>query len=248
ERQTLLHDFAASDVGVFKTLLSAAEEVCREAGDDYLVAHILQDAAQEQEWFSAAGFEVDMVRIFKQVQPTGTLAEGYRVRRAGPDDRLFILLLSTIAGPFTIPPLRNCNRMEVLSRYLDAYSQLDFRPENPALLGFIAERISDGQPVGQTMFKIGLQDDISAEPMAYVYDLAVHPDHMGNHISLFLISEAEKELQRLGIRWLAGDISAANPRPLHLAQRYLGFHAELARRVRAVPREALIEAAEGVAK
>ena len=48
-------------------------------------------------------------------------------------------------------------------------------------------------------------------------------DHWGGKAVLHIMRAGSRELFRMGIPWLIGDVSAANPRALKTAQRNLGF-------------------------
>ncbi|HEY3999650.1 MAG TPA: GNAT family N-acetyltransferase [Candidatus Xenobia bacterium] len=239
EKQAVVYDFGLpvdDAAGCFAALMAAATAAAREAGEQYMIVNLPEIPAEEQ-LFSDRGFVVDMVRIGKRVTPVpppGMNATGFRVRPGGPNDKLFVLNLNTMAAPFTIPPYRDRDELAIGQMYWEAYAELDLSPDNPLLRLFVVEDVATGAPVGQIMIKLGIRD-LDQIPVGYIYDIAVHPDHMGHHLALNLVHEAELFLHRGGIHWLTGDISAANPRPLTLSLKYLGFSIQYRRWARAVP-------------
>jgi ribosomal protein S18 acetylase RimI-like enzyme len=241
EQQVTIFDFSAPGADgpeVLAALLRVADAMAQERGEQYFVVNIPPHATTEEAWFQQAGFSPDLVRIDRPVStdpPPGMREDGYRTRPSDPTDLLFILYLNTLAAPFTIPPNRTRDEHFVGQRYLQIYSEMDYRPSNPKFKVLIAEKIKPVISAGFIMLQLGWRDEMTLEPVGYLYDIAVHPDHMGQHLALLLVHEGQKLLSTLGTRWLIADISATNPRPLKLALSYLGFSVMYRRWARAVP-------------
>ena len=231
ERQAQVHDFAARQPETLRFLLDNAAATARRNGEAYLVVQLDPQATDEEQLFAAAGYTPDMLHICKRVGgpvQTGRETEqsGYTVRESREADRMFVLHLNTLCGPFTIPPHRGTDETDVGQRYLNHYVGLNLDGD-PDFKVWIAEH--NRLPVGFVMIQKGPPDPVSGEGVGYVYDIAIHPDHQGRLLSQRLVEAAEAWLRENNVALLTGDISAANPRPWRVAEKYLGFSIELRR-------------------
>ncbi|MHB2016029.1 MAG: GNAT family N-acetyltransferase, partial [Candidatus Xenobia bacterium] len=222
--------FAVRRPETLRFLLEEAATTAQRNGEAYLVVQ-LDPSAEEEQLFAEAGYVPDMLHVCKRIAgtvQTGREAEhgGYVVRPATEMDRMFVLHLNSLCGPFTIPPHRKTDDTEVGQRYLNYYVGLRLEGD-PDFRVWIAEH--EGFPVGFIMIKIAPPDPVSGEGVGYVYDIAIHPEHQGRLLSQKLVETAEAWLQSREVALLTGDISAANPRPQRVAEKYLGFSVELRR-------------------
>lgn len=82
---------------------------------------------------------------------------------------------------------------------------------------------------GYLLVKTGFQEPVTGQRLAYIYDLAVHPDHWGRRATQLLMRDVERRLAELGFDIFCGDISERNPRALKTAIKSLGFTLEYRR-------------------
>lgn len=179
--------------------------------------------APEEAFFAARGYSVEICRIARRLAPEPPRDGPYQVRRATARDQLFVMVLNSRVSPVTLPAGRDLDPEEVAARYLDVYLALDLEG-NPCLEGLIAEK--DGLPVGYLLLKTGYTDEITGESLAYIYDLAIDPEHWGRRATQRIMREAETRMHARGVRILLGDISASNPRALKTAIHSLGYTLE----------------------
>lgn len=218
EPQTLLFDYFGPPETLDR-LLVHAERYMRP--EDYIVVEIPPGDGDE-EIFKARGYHLEMHRIIRRTRQWD-LGGPYSVRRARSKDHLFLLSLNAICFRFTIPDGRRQSPGEIALNFLQAYVDLDL-DNDPNLIPWLVER--EGEPVGYLMLKLGYQTEVSGEEAAYIYDLAVHPEHWGRRATQKLMRYAESDLDRRGIAYMIGDISAANPRALKTSVKSLGFQVE----------------------
>lgn len=223
EPQAILYDHAWRDPAVGERLVRAAESRAR--GADYMVAEV--DPADT--FLAELGYHLEIVRIARLLDPQEPGESAYRVRRARADDKLFVLVLNGKVTPFTLPAGRTLDPAVVASRYMDAYMGLDLAGD-PGLLVLIVETV--GTPVGYLMLKLGRCDEITGEPVAYIYDLAIEPAHWGRRATQRIMRDAESRLHAAGVALMLGDISADNPRAVKTSVKSLGYTVEGHRRAR----------------
>ncbi|MHB2020024.1 MAG: GNAT family N-acetyltransferase [Candidatus Xenobia bacterium] len=219
-------------------MLAEAEALARQAGVEYLAAEVYPEATHHEAALGALGYWVDINRMVKRVPPddTASLPEGaqaYRVRASRETDRIFIMELNARSCIHTLPAGHVVDPDFLMERYMDAYLLLPMTEDETHCI-LIAETIESQEPVGFLILKTGFCDDVSREPVAYVYDIEVKPEHWGGSVSQLLIREGEAYLRRRHIPLLTSDISNANPRPLVRSIKSLGFQIEWRRWVKSL--------------
>jgi ribosomal protein S18 acetylase RimI-like enzyme len=229
EPLALIYDYA----GEVEALAGRAVEEAAGRGARHLVLEVSPRQPDEERRWEGLGFRVDMNRIARPLGPPGPLPESpYRVRRAGRQDRLFLMWLNTLTSSFTIPAGREGERERIAAAYLDTYAGLDFAGD-PRAPVFVVEL--SGRPAGYLMLRLGYHDEVTGHEVAYIYDLAIHPEHWGRRAVHRLLREVEAWLFAHGVRVLLGDVSQSNPRALKTALRALGFELEWRRWTRELP-------------
>lgn len=221
--QALLYDHAWESAEVGGELLGAAEARAGARGARYLVAEVAKGDAPEEEFFASRGYAVEICRIARRLDPQPQPDGPYQVRRATAGDQLFVIVLNSRVSPVTLPAGRDLDPGEVAARYLEVYLGLDLEGD-PRLETLIVQQ--GKTPVGYLMLKTGYSDEVTGEALAYIYDLAIEPEHWGKRATQRIMREAEARMHARGVAVLLGDISAANPRALKTAIHSLGYTLE----------------------
>ncbi|MEW6283166.1 MAG: GNAT family N-acetyltransferase [Candidatus Eremiobacterota bacterium] len=224
ETQAMVYDLYGRHPGEAEELLELAEGRARAASCTYLVMDLAPGEPLE-DLFTRRGYAVDINRIVRVVTEVPERARSCRVRSARPNDHLFIVWLNSQTAVHTIPGGRGTDPAFIAQSYFDTYLATDFAGD-PALKTFIAEHPTEPRQIGYIVLKLGYADGVDAAPMAYIYDLAVHPDQWGRRVVHDLMLEVDRFLVQEGIRFLQGDISQANQRALKTAVKSLGFQVE----------------------
>ncbi|MGE0491648.1 MAG: N-acetyltransferase family protein [Vulcanimicrobiota bacterium] len=222
EPQTLIADYGLVEPDCFEALLDRADEIGRQVGDRYLVVHTLY-LSEPEEWFCLAGFTAEISRTVKRIEPGARAPQHPRfpVRRARPNDQMFIMWLNTQCSPVYLPAGREVDRLKISQGFLESYAELKIG--DPNHLYFIADDQKSGDPVGFLILQLGRLTVGRKDLTAYVYDIAAHPDFRGNGISYYLLGNGEQALGEAGGGYLIGDISMGNPIAIKTSES-LGFH------------------------
>ena len=221
EPQAQIYELWSGQAEEQKLLLEQAEQCARETGSQFLVCQLPPGHRLEGP-LSEAGFAVDIERIDKEVtglrQPGGLL----NLRLARPNDRLFILGLIRRTCANTKPAGREISAPRMLEIFFQSYQSLDFAGD-PELITLIAETPARARAIAYLVIRLGLTEDPDPATFAYIYDIAVHPDHWGKRAPHDLLFRAEQLLKERGIDRLVADISASNRRAFVTATRSIGY-------------------------
>ena len=221
EPQAQIYELWASQAELQKQLLEQAEGCARRNGSQFLVCQLPPGHPLEGP-LSEAGFAVEIERIQKEV--TGLRQPGQRltIRPARPNDRLFILGLIRRTCANTKPAGREISAPRMLEIFFESYQSLDFAGD-PELITLIAETPGRARAIAYLVVRLGLSEEPDPATFAYIYDIAVHPDHWGKRAPHDLLFRAEQLLKERGIHRLVADISASNRRAFLTATKSLGY-------------------------
>lgn len=221
EMQTLVFDCCVFDFESLAAFLPEMQQIARNAGDTYLVAHLQQAARREQIWFYRLGFRPEQNRVVKHI-PKGTVgasSAAYRVRRARKNEHLFIIRVNAEYSALYRPAGRDTDLQVVRTSFFGAYVNLDLAEKSMHYL--ILEERATKLPAG---YIILVEHDMPAGvgPAFYTYDVAVAPEFAGRGLSLYLCGAAETLVGKQG-GLIFGDTSLDNKAAVN-GDKYLGFH------------------------
>lgn len=220
EPQAQIYELRARSEEGQRALLEAAEDLARSHGASFLVAQLAPD--EEASCYQQAGYAVDIHRIARPLGVERPADGRYRIRPATKADRLFILWLIRHTSPNTVPAGRTISAPQMVDTYFRSYQSTDFAGD-PELRTLIADHPEKPRQVGYLVVRLGLCEEPDPTPFAYVYDIAVHPDHWGRRVPHQLIRAADPMLRAEGFTTLVGDVSQANPRALKTGLKSLSF-------------------------
>jgi ribosomal protein S18 acetylase RimI-like enzyme len=181
-----------------------------------------------------------MLRILKSVKemPAPRTAR-YSVRPARANDQVFMVWLGGQTALNTVVPGRSADGETVAMRFFSSYVTQSF-VDDPRMRAFVAEDHSDPEvplQIGYIILKLGYEDIVDKQRLAYIYDIAVRPEYWGKRVVHDLMDRVERFMARNQITLLQGDISTGNQRALRTAMKALGFEIEWQRWARRVREE-----------
>lgn len=218
QKESVLLDHAGDRQG-YGLLFQRAAERARSRGDEFFAVRLFPN--EEPGLFESFGFRPEFRRIVRRVSPL-QLTETYHLRRAAPEDRVFLTRLTLESASF----YRSANRAGIPAlawNDMANYLSLDLG-ESSDLLGWIAEL--DGERVGYVLVRRHFPMELFEGEAAYLYDIAVRPEHWGRGAASELHEHAVHDLAQLGVEVLVGDISADNPRAYQIGTNKLGYEPE----------------------
>ena len=238
DKQTLIHDHYVRPVDDRLSILRALEEkavtLAEKAGDDYLVVE-LPPGDPDEELFTDLGYRIEINRIAKVLEEHPIRENSrYLIREGRPTDHMFVCYLNSLVNNNTIPAGRDHDPIEVGARYLENYFQMSMTDGETQV--YICERKDVDaleeigfRQAGYLLIKTGFIEPIARHSLAYIYDLAIHPDHWGRRATQLLMRDVERRLAEQGHDIFTGDISERNPRALKTSIKSLGFTLEYRR-------------------
>lgn len=242
DRQAYIYDYGVSSEfapeTVLPLLLERSAEISLNKGMRYLTLEIYAHDTGRENLFAGIGFKKEIHRITKRVTRNAipqVTPDPYRVRQASADDIFFIIWLNSQSASFTIPPERDAPRDEILLRYMSSYVSLPIGSDEHFSALIIEDR-NIFKPIGYLLLKMRYRDAVTGDLLAYIYDIAIHPDYWGKRAVHRLMKEAENMLAERGISYWMGDISAGNPRALKTALKSLRFLLESSRWLKKLPK------------
>jgi GNAT superfamily N-acetyltransferase len=221
EPQAQIYELWSSQPEQQKLLLQQAEQCARANGSQFLVCQLPPGHRLEAE-LAEAGFSVDIERIHKEITGLRQPGSVLNLRLARPNDRLFILGLIRRTCANTRPAGREISAPRMLEIFFQSYQSLDFAGD-PELITLIAETPGRARAIAYLVIRLGLSEDPDPATFAYIYDIAVHPDHWGKRAPHDLLFRAEQLLKERAIERLVADISASNRRAFLTATKSLGY-------------------------
>jgi len=206
----------AGDLDCYPALLDFLKE---QIEDEFLALRVFPEQAELKDCLRQCGFAPEFVRVVRNLkeihQPV--LAPGLSIRPARNSDRAFLAKLHVGCSPFYESSNRNRATWESLTA-LDHYLSLDFSGD---LRGWVAEL--DSKACGYVLIRQGFELELSSEPGAYLYDIAVKDGQRGRNLVSCLHEVAAGQL---GCSTLVGDISAHNQAALGVALGKLHYQVE----------------------
>ena len=220
DRESIIQDWFALEVGERGSLLECAAEAARGYASQFLTVEVATEETQEREVLQAAGFQLESHKI--SVATADCCApEGspYSIRAAAPGDDFLIAVLNSTMLEHTLCAGRDYDLSELTFRSMDAiFHQVNRQDPGSATLV-----LTKGQElVGYLLLEI-------METTGYVYDLAIERAHWGGKAVLHVMRAGSQLLFQRNLPLLVGDISASNLRALKIAQRLLGFRVDCLR-------------------
>jgi len=162
----------------------------------------------------------------QRAKPRGvSLADGpprrIEVREVRPEELCWVRELAIGSVVHGIPASRDISAAEVQRRAHQAFDSLEaaFRTD-PAFHILVAA--DPDRPLGYLMLDLDHREASTGEAQALIRDLAVDPAAWGSRAVHALVQQAARLAYQHGLRYLVGEVTAANRRPLVVAQR-LGF-------------------------
>ena len=143
------------------------------------------------------------------------------VREVRPEEIPWVRELAVRSVIHGIPGSRDIPAAEVQRRADQAFGELEsaFRTDP----GFRILVAADAhRPLGYLMLDLNHREASTGETQALIRDLAVEPAAWGSRAVHALVRQAARLAYQHGLRYLVGEVTAANQRPLVVAQR-LGF-------------------------
>lgn len=151
---------------------------------------------------------------------------GIYVRDGEIKDLEFVKELAIDMAKFSVPETRFITPDLINAKVAKVVSSLALEiPGNSNLHILIAETNSK-EKVGYLILILNQIEDTTGEPQAYVADIAVKQEYWGKYVWKYLVKEAEKIAKDKGFSYLAGTVSANNPRMLKALIKFLGYQIE----------------------
>jgi ribosomal protein S18 acetylase RimI-like enzyme len=221
EMQTLIFDCCVFEFEALAAFLPSMQEIGKNAGDRYLVAHLQQAAKREQLWFYRLGFRPEQNRVVKHIAQgtVGPSHAAYRVRRARKNEHLFIIRVNAEYSALYRPAGRDTDLQTVRTSFFGAYVSLDLA--EPSMHYLILEERATKLPAGYIIL-VEHEMPPGVGPAFYTYDVAVAPEFAGRGLSLYLCGAAETLVGKRG-GLIFGDTSLDNKAAVN-GDKYLGFH------------------------
>jgi len=143
------------------------------------------------------------------------------VREVRPEELPWVRELAVRSVIHGIPGSRDIPATEVQRRARQAFGDLEdaFRTD-PGFRILVAVDLD--RPLGYLMLDLAHREASTGETQALIRDLAVEPAAWGSQAVHALVRQAARLAHQHGLRYLVGEVTAANRRPLVVAQR-LGF-------------------------
>jgi L-amino acid N-acyltransferase YncA len=155
------------------------------------------------------------------VSPPEVSSRQIEVRELRPEELPWVRELAVRAVIHGIPGSRDIPTAEVQRRADQAFGDLEFAfrtdPGFRILVATDANRL-----LGYLMLDLDHREASTGETQALIRDLAIEPAARGSRAVYVLVRQAARLAYRHGLRYLVGEVTAANRRPLVVAQR-LGF-------------------------
>lgn len=159
----------------------------------------------------------------RDVSPPEELRRRIEVRAALPEDLAWVRDLAIRSVIHGIPDSRDVPSSQVQERAREAALDLvGTFGADPDLRILVAVEARSGELLGYLVLELGHREASTGEPQALIRDLAVEPRAWGSRAVHHLVREAARLTFRHGLRYLIGEVTAANRRPLVVAQR-MGF-------------------------
>jgi len=226
--QSVIQDLHGRTPEDFTALLDEAERRTVESGGDFAVCELAVGETALEEQLTRRGYAVEMLRILRAVHEVPKRTPRYSVRAARRTDQLFMMWLSEFTAFNTVVPGRSADPDEVAVRFFASYANQSFY-DDPRMAAFVAEDLSDPEnprQIGYIILKLGFQDLVDKQRLAYIYDISVHPDYWGKRVFHDLMDQADRFMVKNRVTLLQGDISMNNQRALRTAIKALGFKIE----------------------
>jgi ribosomal protein S18 acetylase RimI-like enzyme len=226
--QSVIQDLHGRTPEDLTRLLDEAERRTVASGGDYAVIELVPGETVLEQALTERGYEVEMLRILRSVHEVPTRTPRFHVRSARRTDQLFMMWLSEFTAFNTVVPGRSADPEEVALRFFASYTSQSFY-DDPRMKAFIAEDLSDPEnptQIGYIILKLGFQDLVDQQRLAYIYDISVHPDYWGKRVFHDLMDQADRFMVKNRVTLLQGDISMNNQRALRAAVKMLGFQVE----------------------
>lgn len=193
---------------------------------DYAIAAAIADSAQfislkippdpvQSKQLQELGFQLESQKI-SVATANCSAPEGspYEVRLANEGDHFGIAVLNSTLVSHTLCPGRDYDLTQVTFRAMEAMFRQLNDPKSVALV-----LTKDQEMAGYLILTM-------SEKSAYIYDLAISPEHWGGKAVLHIMRAGSQLLFQRNIPLLVGDVSASNLRASKIAQRYLGFRVD----------------------
>lgn len=217
DRESVIQDWFAPELGEQNRLLAFAAETARRYDSGFLTTEISPGDGDEQRLLESIGFRLESHKI------SVTTAEGripdnspYSVRSVTPDDAFLIAILNSTMLHHTLCGSRDYDLSELTLRSMGILME-QVSGQGPQNAGLAL--ILDGEMVGHLLIDFNDQ-------MGYIADLALAQEHWGGTAVRHLMRAGSRLLFRKNIPLFVGDVSAANRRALVVAQRALGFQVD----------------------
>ena len=210
------------ELGQYPALLEPLVRLARQAGDEFVAMRVYEGEEALAELLAARSWAAEFARVVRPLDETVRATPSLGLRRARPEDRVFLARLHLECSPFYESSHRHGSQWATVGA-LDNYLSLDLTPESD-LWGWVAEE--EGELRGYVLVRLGFQGELLAGPSAYLYDIAVDPAARGKSLASALHESAVAALVQHGVENLIGDISAHNQQALAIAIRRLGYAVE----------------------
>ena len=163
----------------------------------------------------------------------GRKGAAIEITSATEDDVEDIIELAASLAPCSMSPFRPVSEERVeADRRADMQSVYKLI-HNDDFGAFVA-RDAKGNYIGHILVKSGLNDFLTGEVQAWVFDIAVQPKYWGSGISKRLLLAAERFVRERGIKFMGLTVTAANARALRFYQR-AGYQEERYQMVKILP-------------
>lgn len=149
-----------------------------------------------------------------------------RIRRGRLKDLTFIRSLAVNSVKYGIPATRLISVEEVQKHTIQSLEDLEMVLYSPDFALIIAEDMEMKKPVGYLMLDLNEIESSTGERQSMIHDLAVEKEYWGKFVVDLLMAEAEEITRKKKLRYIVGEISSSNKRPLIYSTRRLGYTIE----------------------
>lgn len=149
-----------------------------------------------------------------------------RIRRGRLKDLPFIRNLACSSVKYGIPHTRLISIEEVQEHTLHSLEDLEMVLYSPTFAIIIAEDMEKRQLAGYLMLDLNETESSTGEKQSMIHDLAVEKEYWGKFVVDLLMAEAEEITRKKNLRYIVGEISSNNKRPLIYSTRRLGYTIE----------------------
>lgn len=140
-----------------------------------------------------------------------------KVRPATAADIPWVRALLLDSCVYTVSEFRDLSNEKIREQRAAAQTDLEGMLTRTDFVILIADEA--GQQTGYLILQFDVIESTTGEPQAYIYDIAVAPEHWGSKAYRALMLHAIKLAAWRGYRFLSGTITASNRRSLLAAQR-----------------------------